>query len=592
MTGPDRPIRIANCSGFYGDRMSALQEVVAGGDVDVVTGDYLAEVTMLILAKARLKDPTAGYATTFLRQLKPAIDQIARRGIKVVVNAGGLNPAGLAAATRALLTEHGADLSVAYIDGDDITARLPQLQAAGHEIGHLHTDKPLRTWGYAPLTANAYLGGFGIASALESGADIVITGRTADASLVVGAAAWWWGWQPTQYDALAGAVAAGHVIECGTQATGGNFSGFQDVPGLEEPGFPLAEIDRDGTSVITKHPKTGGAVTTDTVTAQLLYEIGSTSYLNSDVTTHLDTLQLCSIGPDRVAITGAQGSPPPETTKVSITALGGWQNSTAFMLTGLNIDEKAELIERTVRHKLGALPGIEKLAFARVGTAVEDSSGQTEATCLLKVSVRGDEQSAGRSFSAMLVEMALASYPGHYQFGPPGRGSSFGVYWPGVIRQDQISHRVVHPDGTASIVGPPPMVPMAATVREAATETADPGLLKGPARCVPLGEIVNARSGDKGGDANVGVWSGDAESWQWLRAALSVSKLRELLPETADLEITRYELPHLHALNFYIRELLEDGATSTTRLDKQAKALGEWLRSRQIEVPERLLVRR
>ncbi|PRZ44128.1 uncharacterized protein DUF1446 [Antricoccus suffuscus] len=590
MTGPDRPIRIANCSGFYGDRMSALHEVVSGGDIDVVTGDYLAEVTMLILAKARLKDPNAGYATTFLRQLEPAINEIAQRRIKVVVNAGGLNPAGLADATRSLINEHGVTLSVAYIDGDDITPRLPQLQEAGHEIGHLHTAKPLATWGHEPLTANAYLGGFGIARALESGADIVITGRTADASLVVGAAAWWWGWQPTQYNELAGAVAAGHVIECGTQATGGNFSGFQDVPGLEEPGFPLAEIDRDGTSVITKHPHTGGAVTPDTITAQLLYEIGSTSYLNSDVTTHLDTLQLRSVGADRVAIEGAQGSPPPETTKVSITALGGWQNSTAFMLTGLNIDEKADLIERTVRHKLNKLSGIEELAFTRVGNAADDSVTQTEATCILKVSVRGDEKSAGRAFSAMLVEMALASYPGHYQFGPPGRGSSFGLYWPGIIRQDQLSHRVVHPDGTETLDSPA-VVPVAETERASGPVQVDLEALSGPTSTVPLGEIVYARSGDKGGDANVGVWSSDDASWQWLRSALSVAKLRELLPETAELEVSRYELPKLYALNFYIKGLLDDGATSTTRLDKQAKALGEWLRSRAIEVPTKLLER-
>lgn len=587
MSKEARPVRIGNCSGFYGDRMSALREVIEDGPVDVVVGDYLAEVTMLILAKSRLKDPNAGYATTFLRQLKPVIDQVADKGIKIVVNAGGLNPAGLAAATRELVAESGAELAVAYVDGDDITERLGELQAAGHSIAHLHTAQPLSVWGYSPLTANAYLGGFGIARALERGADIVITGRTADASLVVGAAAWWWDWTPDQFDQLAGAMAVGHIIECGTQATGGNYSGFQSIPGLEYPGFPVAEINQDGSSVITKHPNTGGAVTTDTVTAQLLYEVASPAYLNSDVTTHLDSAILRCIGADRVSVSGVRGSAPPETTKVSITALGGWQNSAIFVLTGLNIDAKIELIERTVRRKLDSLGGIEELTFTKIGAAVPDSPIQTEGTSLLKVSVRGDEKSAGRVFSSLLTEMALANYPGCYSLTPPGRGSSYGRYWPGLVRQDQLQHRVVHADGSQEVVPVPLTVPVAVDPPMVQRPDADADF--GPTERAALGAVVEARSGDKGGDGNVGVWAPTEQIWQWLRSTLTAELLQQLLPETQNLQVDRYEMANLRAINFYIHGLLDEGATSTTRLDKQAKALGEWLRSRELDIPKALL---
>ena len=266
-----------------------MADMARAGGIDVLTGDYLAEVTMLILGKARAKDSTKGYATTFLQHLDAALEHLVANGIRLVVNAGGLNPAGLADATRELIARRGYDLRVSHIEGDDVFDRLDALQQAGHSLPHLTSGEPLSSWPHQPLTANAYLGGFGIARALDHGADIVITGRVADASLVVGAAAWWWSWTQDDYDALAGAVAAGHVIECGPQATGGNFSGFRTIADLVQPGFPIAEIAADGSSVITKNPGTGGAVTQDTVTAQLLYEIGDPAYLNSDVITHLDT---------------------------------------------------------------------------------------------------------------------------------------------------------------------------------------------------------------------------------------------------------------------------------------------------------------
>jgi hypothetical protein len=563
-----------------------MAEMARAGGIDVLTGDYLAEVTMLILGKARAKDSAKGYAATFLSQLDTALEHLVANGIRLVVNAGGLNPEGLAAATRELITRRGYHLRVSHIEGDDIFGRLGTLQQAGHSLAHLTSGEPLSSWPHQPLTANAYLGGLGIARALSHGADIVITGRVADASVVVGAAAWWWSWTESDHDALAGAVAAGHVIECGPQATGGNFSGFRTIADLVQPGFPIAEIAADGSSVITKNAGTGGAVTQDTVTAQLLYEIGDPAYLNPDVIAHLDTAELTDLGDDRVRISGVRGSAPPVTTKVAITGIGGWQNSVLLALTGANLDEKAALVEQSVDRYIGAIDGVDAVAVDRIGNARPDAESQNAGTELLRIAVQGTKEAAGRAFSSQMVELALSSYPGMYSLGPPQPGSAFGVYWPALLDQAVLQHRVHHYDGASETVAPE-----RAENGQAARRADAPLAQSVGAPCADglvlasLGDVVHARSGDKGGDANVGVWVRDRHAWEWLESTLTVDELRILLPETRDLLIVRYELPKLGAVNFLIRGLLGTGAASSLRLDAQAKALGEWLCARSTKVP-------
>jgi hypothetical protein len=569
-----------------------MADMARAGGIDVITGDYLAEVTMLILGKARAKDSTTGYATTFLRHVEAALEHLVANGIRLVVNAGGLNPAGLAVATRELIARRGYELRVSHVEGDNVFGRLEALQQGGHPLAHLTSGERLSSWPHQPLTANAYLGGFGIARALDNGADIVITGRVADASLVVGPAAWWWSWTPDRYDALAGAVAAGHVIECGPHATGGNFSGFRTVADLVQPGFPIAEIAADGASVITKNPGTGGAVTQHTVTAQLLYEIGDPAYLNSDVTTHLDTAELTDFGDDRVEIRGVRGSAPPATTKVAITAFGGWENSVILALTGPDLDAKAALVERAVHRYIDAVDGVDAVAIDRIGTAQQDPETQNAGTELLKISMQGTKEAAGRAFASQIVELALSSYPGLYGLGPPQPGSAFGVYWPGLLDQAMLEHVVHHHDGTTETIAPgSPRGAHGELTPQAETLRAQPVRAPSSEELVEasLGELVHARSGDKGGDANLGVWVHEREGWEWLKSTLTVAELRRLLPETRELAIERYELPNLGAVNFLIRGLLGTGATSTLRLDAQAKALGEWLRARSIKVPHSLV---
>ncbi|MCB0977228.1 MAG: DUF1446 domain-containing protein [Acidimicrobiales bacterium] len=565
------PLRVANASGFYGDRFAAVEEMLTGGEIDVLTGDYLAELTMLILAMDRLKDNTRGYATTFLRQMEANLATAVAAGVKVVVNAGGLNPSGLADKLRDLAARLALDCAVAHVEGDDLLPR-----ADGLGLG-------------APLAANAYLGAWGIAAALESGADVVVTGRVTDASLVVGPAAAHFGWSSTDWDRLAGAVAAGHVIECGTQATGGNFSRFTEITDLIHPGFPIAEIHHDGTAVITKHPGTGGAVTVDTVTAQLLYEIGGPRYAGPDVTTRFDRLSLIDDGPDRVRISGAVGEPPPPTLKVGVNRLGGHRNEVVFVLTGLDVEAKAELVKAQMG---AALDPSVTVDWSLVRTDHPDAAVEEEASALLRGVVRSDDPDLiGRAFSGAAVELALASYPGFHLTAPPSKASPYGVFTAAYVPHDEVDHVAVTADGTRTRIGAPTETKELEPVPETTGPPPPTGGI-GPdatTRRAPLGIVAMARSGDKGGSANIGVWVRTDDEWNWLAHTLTVDRLRELLPEAKDLPVTRYVLDNLKALNFVVEGILGEGVASNARFDPQAKALGEWLLSRHLDIPEALL---
>ncbi|MFD7434580.1 acyclic terpene utilization AtuA family protein [Streptomyces sp. NPDC059861] len=558
-------LRIGNASGFYGDRFDALREMLTGGELDVLTGDYLAELTMLILARDRLKDPGAGYARTFLRQLEECLGLAHDRGVRVVTNAGGLNPAGLADAVRQLADRLGIPVRVAHVEGDDLTAAHP-----------------------GTLAAHAYLGGFGIAACLKEGADIVVTGRVTDAALVTGPAAAHFGWRPGDHDRLAGAVVAGHVLECGAQATGGNYAFFPErQAGLRRPGFPLAEIHADGTSVITKHPGTGGFVDAGTVTAQLLYETGATRYLGPDVTARLDTVRLTQEAPDRVRVEGVRGEAPPPTLKVGLNRLGGFRNEVTFVLTGLDIEAKAGLVRRQMADALAKSPP-EKIRWDLVRTDRPDADTEETASALLRLVVRDDDQeTVGRALGAAAVELALASYPGFHVLAPPGKGTPYGVFEDVYVSQGDVPHTAVLHDGRRVPVDPPQDTLVPEPVEEPPLPQPLPATT--PTRRAPLGLVAGARSGDKGGHANVGVWARTDEAWRWLAHELTAERFQELLPESRPLPVTRHVLPNLRALNFVVENILGEGVAAQARFDPQAKALGEWLRSRHLDIPEALL---
>ncbi|VXC45810.1 acyclic terpene utilization AtuA family protein [Aeromicrobium sp. 9AM] len=575
-------IRVGNCSGYYGDRISAMREMLEGGDLDYLTGDYLAELTMLILGRDRVKDESLGYAKTFVRQMTESMALAKERGVRIVANAGGLNPAGLAAKLREIAESQGLDIAIAHVEGDDLLARADEFS-----FGEV-------------MTANAYLGAFGIASAVEGGADVVVTGRVTDASVVVGPAIAHFGWGRDDLDQLAGAVVAGHVIECGTQATGGNFSGFRDIDTSRPLGFPIAEIAEDGSVVITKHDGTGGAVTIDTVTAQLVYEIGGPTYLGPDVSTRLDTMTLTQEGPDRVAISGVVGEPPPATTKVCLNAFGGFRNSVEFLLTGLDIPEKAELIQRQLEAALAAGTVPETVEWQLDRTDTPDPATEAQGTSLLRCHVKSaSPDPVGRAFSDAAIQLALASYPGFSVTRPPSAGTPYGIYRPAYVPQSEVPHVVVHAAGRREDIDPP------STVSSPEDDTAWPeaAVQESPAPVgdwvaetvrAPLGRLAHARSGDKGGDANVGVWipaghPARDDAYAWLAGFLDEATVRELIREAATLDLEIHPLPNLAAVNIVIHGLLGEGVASSTRLDPQAKGVGEWLRARDCAIPASLL---
>jgi hypothetical protein len=581
-----RPVRIANCSGFYGDHLDAARELLDGAaPFDVLTGDYLAELTMLILWKLRRRDPDAGWVPTFERQMHDVLADCLARGIRVVANAGGLNPHGLKARLEALGAAAGRVPLVAVVEGDDLTDRLAGLAARGVELRHLDTGRLLGSALGAVATANAYLGGFGIAAALDAGAEVVVTGRVTDASLVVGPAAWWHGWGPEDLDALAGAVVAGHVIECGIQTTGGNYPFLDELaPGY--PGFPICAVDADGACVVTKQPGTGGAVSVGTVTAQLLYELGAPRYENPDAAARFDTVQLEQLGPDRVRVSSTRGEAPPDTLKVALNFDAGYRNTMTLVLTGLDVEAKAAHATTLLFELLGGRAQFGSVDVQLVRTDHVDAPTNAEATALLRVTVMDpDKDKVGRRFSNAVTELALASYAGFYTTTPPLDASAYGVYWPLLVPRDEVHHVVALPDGTrleiphAAVASAPIDVPAPPPGRGAT----------GPMTRRPLGEVCGARSGDKGGNANVGLWTRTDDAYRWLHDTLTVDTLKALLPEAKDLEVRRYELANLRALNFVVVGLLGDGVASSTRYDPQAKGLGEYLRSRYLEVPDALV---
>jgi len=582
---PPAVLRVANCSGFFGDRLSAAREMVEGGPVDVLTGDWLAELTMYILHKTR--ERSGGYARTFLRQMEEVLPTCVERGITVVSNAGGLHPEALAAAVGELARRQGLEVHVASVSGDDITPRLAGLRAAGEAFVNLDTGEPLPAE-TAVVTANAYLRARPIADALAAGAQVVVTGRVTDAALVVGPALHAFGWADSDHDAIAGAVVAGHVIECGAQCCGGNYAFFEEVPRRERIGFPLAEVHPDGSSVITKHPGTGGAVTVGTVTAQLLYEIGSPRYLSPDAVARFDTIELSPEGPDRVRIAGVRGEPPPPTLKVTANLDAGWRNSMTLALTGAQVAEKARFAADAV---WSGIPG-GRGAFAETA---EDLSGDLTGggMAYLRLAVRGDdEQVVGRAFSGAVVETSLSSYPGTFFTSAPSGAQGVARYWPTTVAAAAVEPRI-ECDGDAVPATPPGTVDPARETGRAPAGGTEPGT--GPAppgeglERVPLWVLVGARSGDKGGDANVGVWADEEAVSAWLEQHLSTEVFKVLLPEVEPYAVSRYPLPNLWAVNFVVHGILGWGVASNLRLDTQAKGLGELLRSRLIDVPSSLV---
>ncbi len=577
---------IANCSGFFGDRFSAAQEMVQGGPIHFLTGDYLAELTMAILLRKQFKDPNAGYVTTFLKQMEIVMGECLDRRIRVVANAGGLNPASLAKELEKLAGTLGLHPKIAYIEGDNLMQRLQDLQDKGEPFTHMDKGISLKDAEAQTISANAYLGCWGIVEALNHDADIVVGGRIADAALVMGPAAWQFKWEKTDWDALAGAAVAGHVIECSAQATGGNYAFIEEVPSFKNVGFPIAELEKDGSSVITKHPDTGGLVSVGTVTAQLLYEVREPRYLTPDVAARFDTIDIFQEDVHRVRIQGVKGEPPTSTTKVCINNLGGYRNSMTIILTGLDIEKKAQIVTEALFDSLGGEKLFSVVDVQLVRSEKKNPPTNEEAFAHLRLSVMDPDPKKVALFSSKLVELALASIPGFTATAPPTKGVPAIMHWPALVSNNHIQQHVFVGDQEIVVKALAQVEALHATPPQARPL---PSVPQGEIVSVPFGELFATRSGDKGGNANLGVWAKTPEAFAFLRDYLSVKRLKILLEDLADFEIERYELPNLLALNFYIKGLLGDGVAASLRSDPQAKTLGEYLRARIVEVPKAII---
>jgi hypothetical protein len=579
---------IANCSGYFGDRLTAAKEMVQGGPIDILTGDYLAELTMAILFGMKMRKPETGYVPTFLKQMEQVMGECLDRGIRVVSNAGGLNPQGLATELKKIADTLGLHPKIACIEGDDLMGRLADLQEKGEAFIHLDKGISLKEAGAMPISANAYLGGWGVAEALAQGADIVVGGRLADASVVMGPAAWWFGWQKQDWDKLAGAAVAGHIIECGAQATGGNYSFIEEVPSFLNVGYPIAEIFADGSFVITKHPGTGGLVSVDTVKAQLLYEVRGPKYLTPDVAARFDTIEISQEGPDRTKITGVKGEPPPATTKVCINNAGNYRNSMTIVLTGLDIEKKAKIFEDALFDSLGGRGKFAVENVQLIRSDKEDPQTNDEAFAYLRVSVMDPDAKKVGKFSAKIVELGLANIPGFTATAPPTKGGPAIIHWPTLISTRHIQQKVMLEQKVVMVdsVLPDPSVP-----EPDAKKITIPPMPAGKMIRMPLGRVFATRSGDKGGNANLGVWAKTPEAYAFLRVFLTTDKLKELLRDMSGFEMERYEFPNLLAVNFYIKGVLGEGVAASMRSDPQAKTLGEYLRAKVIEMPEAIVAK-
>ena len=582
-------IRIANCSGFYGDKLSVAKDMVEGGPIDVLTGDYLAELTMTILYNQKMKrGENHGYVGTFIKQFKDVAKIAQDKNIKIVTNAGGLNPKSMALEIENVIEELNLNLKVAYIDGDDLIPMMDKLTDLGEKFSNLDKDLELKDYSKKPITANAYLGAWGIKEALDNGADVVVCPRVTDAAVVIGPAAWKFNWSRDQYDELAGALAAGHIIECGAQATGGNYSFFQEVPTFDNIGYPIAEVYEDGSFVITKHENTGGLVSVGTVTAQLLYEIGSPAYLNPDVISHFDTLKITQESQDRVLVQNARGSSPTNTHKVCVNLVGGYRNGIELLLTGLDINEKAELITDQIFKSVGGKEQFDKVDIQLHRTDKENPNSNEEAQAFLRIDVMSSNpELVGRLFNAKIIELALANFPGWTGRSGVVPNGPYIEYWPTLVNSKYVKERIHIGDKVIDI-----------------TPTSQLGLEEKYYQKVPyenpeleiqsfeedfFGKIFGTRSGDKGGCANLGVWAKTEDAYSFLFDFLTVEKLKELLPDLEKFNVDRYELPNIFSLNFYVHGILQEGVSSSTRMDGQAKSLGEYLRAKKINFPKQLL---
>ncbi len=595
-------LRIANAGGYWGDDPEALYRQVKGGPLDYVTMDFLAEITMVILQRQRARDPNAGFAYDFIEQLKPALPVVADRGVTVIVNAGGINPGACADAVAAACKQAGITLPIGVVSGDDLMPHLEELEAAGIALDHMDGGRPYAEIRGRVVAANAYLGAKPVVEALRGGARIIVTGRTTDAALILAPLVHEFGWSFDDWDRLAAGTVAGHILECGAQATGGNFTDWRRVPSMFDVGYPIVEAEPTGEFVVTKHPGTGGLVSKQTVTEQLLYEIGDPhAYLTPDVSADFTALELIEEGADRVRVRHARGAPPPATLKVSIVYQRGYRAVGTALVSGPDAVPKAQRLADMIWHRLGTDFAERRTDFVGGGACWGAAAPAVEPNeVVLRMGVADDDRRKLQRFSKHFLGFALQGPPGLGVFGGrPDVQEALG-FWPAVVPRDRMAATVEVRRDDQRTTATVPMALEAAghgesavggrpsTVEGDAPDTETRGVDSMGTERVRLGTIAYARSGDKGDHANIGVAARSPAVFTFLRAVLTAERIKQFYSDLVDGPVVRYELPNLLAFNFVLYNALGGGGTLSLRVDHQGKTLAQGLLTMELEVPDEI----
>ncbi|MBI1798192.1 MAG: DUF1446 domain-containing protein [Candidatus Eisenbacteria bacterium] len=583
-------IRIANAGGYWGDDLAQFKRQVELGPVDYVTLDFLAEITMSIMQKQRARDPRAGFARDFVAQVEETLPLLVARGARVITNAGGVNPL----ACRGELLEkaqlHGHSLEVAAVVGDDLMERLGEMNAAGVTLDNMDDGAPFLTVRERVSSANAYYGAWPVVEALASGAQIVVTGRCTDTGITLAPMIHAFGWKPDDWDRLASGIVAGHVVECGAQSTGGNYTDWRRVPRFAEIGYPVIEVSADGSFVVTKHAGTGGRVTVRTVKEQLLYEMGDPrGYTTPDVVADFATIRLEQAGRDRVRVWGVKGRPAPASLKVSASYFDGWKASGTLIISAPDAAEKARALAALFWRRLG-------LSFAATHTELIGHSACWGALAarvdapevLLRLSVRDPDKSKIEKFSKLVPAVILSGPPGVAVTGGRPQAQEVVAYWPALVPRDRVKPRLVTREGERTLDWPTPIRP---ATRPAPLKTPPFPKARGPQRrvTVPLSRLAHGRSGDKGDTCNIGVIARAPEIWPWLKRSLTAAVVKRRFKGICLGRVERHEVANLWALNFLMHESLGGGGTVSLRLDAQGKTLSHALLAMEVTVPQALL---
>ncbi len=587
-------IRVANAGGYWGDDLGAFQRQLSQGPVDYLTQDFLAEITMSILQKQRSRNPKLGYAVDFLEQARQGLALVARDGVRVITNAGGINPSGCAREVARIAREQKLDLAIGIVEGDDLINRLDDLLAQGVDLANMETGESLHSIRDQVVSANAYLGAAPVVAALEEGCRVVITGRVTDTGIAAAPPIFEYGWQWDDWNSLAAAVVAGHILECGAQSTGGNFTDWQEIPSFLNMGYPIAEFQSDGRFTVTKHPASGGLVNRRTVGAQLIYEMGDPRhYITPDVVADFTSIRLAESGPNRVAVSGVEGRPRTDSLKVSIAYRNGYKAHGTMIVSRPEAVDKCRTMAEVFWRRLG-------IEFEETSTELVGydschrhlSPSADPAEILLRLGVRDPDADKVAEFAKLFTSLILNTVPGVAIVGARPRVQDVIAYWPCLIPASQVEPRVTVLDSSRSLAVPwlpPPAEQTRTSSPPDGSAGRHPTVSARETRKAPLSSLCFGRSGDKGDTCNIGIVARSREAYSWIEKELSASRVKEYFGDLCRGEVERFEVPNLLALNFLLHESLGGGGTLSLRIDPQGKTLADALLLMEMNVPGELL---